>query len=453
LVIILDRIVRARYHYNRVYIEKMNGNNPSTPPFCTMGGMDSGASLHDNGSMQMHRRKLGEHDDMMDMHNMDMQNMDMHHMDMPVILPDDGSTHDMHGMDNDHNHNAMDHNTMDHSQSDNSMSMGSGTIMYMDGFHSALFPSSSQAPPPCLNLLHPSWVLHTRTKFVFAMVFVTVMGVLVEACGVWRVKCLRKGRKVRQAARAKRRRQLEEEQLLQLQQQYSNDATPPPSATSAASSSAHSKYCPSIVRRTWRKLPKPIRAFCTTLFCGGGKVKNEGKKYEFAGATLHAGRATLGYFLMLAVMSYAIEFLFCAVIGMVLGRFWFVERGAAAASSGIGSSEDIGIGNNGLNGGESRRSILNRRNELSRSFSSLNGGIGGTGVADDAESTAGGDGFNDAMWGGGGDPCCGIDDGDESSESSEDSMQEPLISLRERDGNGVTRRSGAGYVKIGDNLS
>ncbi len=53
---------------------------------------------------------------------------------------------------NQHDHNSMNH----HDHSSHSMSMMSqGTVMYMDGFQSALF-HNSQNPPPCLNFLHPS---------------------------------------------------------------------------------------------------------------------------------------------------------------------------------------------------------------------------------------------------------------------------------------------------------
>jgi hypothetical protein len=82
-------------------------------------------------------------------------------------------------------------------------------------------------------------------------------------------------------------------------------------------------------------------------------------------ASLHAVRAWLGYLLMLAVMSYAVEFLFCTIVGMVLGRYWFIENEDDIVSAASNATEQV------------------------HSNSSLHGG--------------------DGMWGGG-DPCCGIDD-------------------------------------------
>jgi hypothetical protein len=58
---------------------------------------------------------------------------------MPVIMNDDmhgmdHSDHSMHNMDHgDHEMDGMDHNTMGHDHSAHGMSMGSGTIMFMDG--------------------------------------------------------------------------------------------------------------------------------------------------------------------------------------------------------------------------------------------------------------------------------------------------------------------------------
>lgn len=67
----------------------------------------------------------------------------------------DDSTNDNHNRNSSMNHD--DHNSMHHNgHSSHSMPMMSqGTVMYMDGFQSALF-HNSQNPPPCLNFLHPS---------------------------------------------------------------------------------------------------------------------------------------------------------------------------------------------------------------------------------------------------------------------------------------------------------
>ena len=122
-----------------------------------MGGMMSGSNINNNSMMPTRQRRLWE-----DVNT------------LPVIMNDDmGNNHQMHNMDHNNMHHDMNH-----------------------GFHAALFHSTPQNPPPCLNFLHPSWTLHTPSKFVFAMVCVTLMGMFVEAVGVWRVKCLRKGLKV-----------------------------------------------------------------------------------------------------------------------------------------------------------------------------------------------------------------------------------------------------------------
>ena len=86
--------------------------------------------------------------------------------------------------------------------------------------------------------------------------------------------------------------------------------------------------------------------------------------YEVVAASLHALRAWLGYLLMLAVMTYAVEFLMAAVFGMVLGRYWCVDA----------------VGH----GGDDEKQETERAGE---------GGL-----------------TSDEAWGGGGDPCCGIDD-------------------------------------------
>ena len=65
------------------------------------------------------------------------------------------TTIDDHNQSSSMNHD--DHSSMhNHDHSSHSMPMMSqGTVMYMDGFQSALF-HNSQNPPPCLNFLHPS---------------------------------------------------------------------------------------------------------------------------------------------------------------------------------------------------------------------------------------------------------------------------------------------------------
>jgi hypothetical protein len=274
----------------------------------------------------------------------------------------DGEEHDTTNQ-MDHGHHNMDHNdsgmdTMDDMSHDN---MSMGTIMYMDGFHSALF-SSSETPPPCLNLFYPTWTLDSEEKFVIAMFFIAMLGVLVEGCGVWRVKCLRKGRHIRRRERIKRmQRQHNNEQ----QQEFLENAS---QVNPSRRSSAPSLLCPSILHRTWRFLvPRFIRDAVIKCFnINTGDASKQIKRYEIMAASLHAMRAWLGYLLMLAVMSYAIEFLVCTIAGLVLGRYWFIEtEGDGLVVSGAADQES----SNNFQGG-------------------------------------------DGMWGGG-DPCCGIDDDDE----------------------------------------
>jgi len=420
---------------------------------------------------------------------------------MPVILPADDDRpgeehnkqhHEMHGMDNKddemhthHDHDSMNHNEMNHEMNHSSHSsmhmMNQGTIMYMDGFHSALFPSSHQLPPPCLNLFHPSWTLHTPTKFVFAMVCVTLIGMVVEACGVWRVKCLRKGRRCRREATLKRRRQWEEQQLLRTRNMQGEElelsqhgsqsrgiqhgvsdisdvsseamANSAPPATATATSAT--PICPAIFRRMWRSVPKSIRTLCETIcaricYCflpTSTTGTKQARRYDLAAASLHAARAVFGYLLMLAVMSYAIEFLICAVLGMVLGRYWFVDM--------------VGGGDNVIGGGGG---VLN-------GAVGVGGGIGGMGLVGGGGGSPGvgmtdlknGGNNHDGMWGGG-DPCCGIDDDDEDENNNHDDevvslndgslqndMREPLLSSLMGNNVGVTRRSGGGGLQTDEN--
>ena len=346
-------------------------DNASPSPFCTMGEM-----MHSNTS-SAGRLKLVDNND------------------WPTIVPND-SAHGDGGSERNENHrhhNESTSNEMDHSHHDHKMPvMSQGTIMFMDGFHSALFPSSqASSPPPCLNLFYPSWTLHTPARFVFAMIVITLRGILVEASGVWRVKCLRRGRRCRREVRLNQIQALREEQeqrlvdmqgwqiefrrqsQLELQRDdcdFSATTSAVPSSTPAAlspppppppsPSSSYPLLCPAIIRRMWRTIaPK-----C----CFALRTRNNGMRaarmYEVVAASLHALRAWLGYLLMLAVMTYAVEFLMAAVFGMVLGRYWCVDA----------------VGH----GGDDEKQETERAGE---------GGL-----------------TSDEAWGGGGDPCCGIDD-------------------------------------------
>lgn len=111
---------------------------------------------------------------------------------------------------------------------------------------------------------------------------------------------------------------------------------------------------------------------------------------------------------MLAVMSYAVEFLLSAVLGVVLGRYCFmdVEGGAASGLVGVGG----GIGGMGLDD---------------------DGGVGRQNGAPGVNAMVAHRG-NDETWGGG-DPCCDYDD--------DEDVREPLLSSIALGNGGVTRRS------------
>ncbi len=353
-------------------------------PFCTMGSM-----MHSNNMSSADRRRK-------------------------LVESNGWYTQSAHGDGGDeiHRHHNEDSlsNEMDHSH----QMMSQGTIMYMDGFRSALFPSSqASSPPPCLNLFYPSWTLHTPSRFVFAMIVITLMGILVESSGVWRVKCLRRGRRCRREVRLNRVQASREDQVQEQEQHLvdmqgrqpefrrqsqlelqrddcdvSATSAVPSSAPAALSppSSSHPLLCPAIIRRMWRTIaPKCVRIiFAKILCCFALRTRNDGMRaarmYEIAAASLHALRAWLGYLLMLAVMTYAVEFLVSAVVGMVLGRYWCVDL------------ED------GIHDAVSVRRVT-----------------GGAGLGEDDEKQeteragVGGLTKTDGTWGVG-DPCCGIDD-------------------------------------------
>lgn len=346
-------------------------------PFCTMGGMtmSSNGGGNTSGTTKSHARRMlwetkSGHDEMMHKPGYEMR----------VIITDDGNAgqtnggsgdHAMNDMDNDGNNmdhnmeNDMDHDmNNDHSSHGMSM-MNSGTIMYMDGFHSALFHSSPQNPPPCLNLFYPSWTLDSPTKFAFAMIFIALLGVMVEACGVWRVRCLRKRRNIR------RQELLKRSQEMQTQPQQVLDDSP---EEHQSRNSRVFAVCPAMFRRAFRKvIPQSFKKCCHS---NRGDASQKERRYDMMAASLHAARAWIGYLLMLAVMSYAIEFLVCAILGMVCGRYWFIE---------VEKDDAIGATGTSTNGsGEQSLGVL----ESSDNFR------------------------GDGTWGGG-DPCCGVDDHDE----------------------------------------
>jgi len=364
----------------------------------------------------------------------------VYHLHHRMLWEPDHSSHS-HNAHNSLNTNAHDHGNMnhgDHFSESHEMMSSMGTIMYMDGFHSALFPPSSQPPPPCLNFLHPSWTLHTQAKFIGAMIGVLFMGILVEACGVWRVKCLRKGKFLR---REERRKILENRQWQEQQQQQSHEnqmmnsliseITLDTTRTASPNSNSTRVYqylCPAFLRRCWRIVcPRFVRKACAKM-CKpcfrrtgyGGEALKKIRRYEFGAAMLHMLRALVGYFLMLAVMSYAIEFLVCTVVGIVLGRFLFVDM--------EGDALDIIVRTpGGENVGGAASSLQGVDMPPTRGIMPANG-IDGT-------------------WGGG-DPCCGMDD-DEEDDNFEDAVREPLLATSHDNlqNSLVSRRNHVGSVE------
>lgn len=434
----------------------MSGDT-TTSSFCTMGGMMN--NYNDDMHKMYRRQLLGK----------------QYNADLQVILPDDHNMHNDIGIESDttsggplepgipHNqiHDHDDHNTSSnnnihntssnninhdnnmnnhqtdhshhHNMSDMNMNSGGGTIMYMDGFHSALFHNQSP-PPPCLNLFSSSWTLHTQTKFIFAMIFITLLGILVEACGVWRVKCLRKGRNIRRDMKLKRyqawldhQQQLESEasipgQQLEFRRQSTtqrgvsdisdvsnnnNDMEPPQDVNITATN-----HCPSVIRRF--VVPKRILNIFRT-----NDARKVAQRYDILAATLHASRAWLGYLLMLAVMSYAVEFLISAVFGMVLGRYYFVDSGdGSGAAQGMMAGVGVGggIGGMGLGGGGLGPASNGPEQHMTLRMTNMQNNN------------------NDATWGGN-DPCCGLDDDDDDNNNNQ--LLTPLIGSN----TGVTRRS------------
>mmetsp|Transcript_6435 Transcript_6435/g.14548 ORF Transcript_6435/g.14548 Transcript_6435/m.14548 type:complete len:379 (+) Transcript_6435:330-1466(+) len=370
----------------------------SGTPFCTTGGM-----MLNSPPVDAHRRALGGWDA------------------GPVVPPDgrgEGSggrqpqpaegmsapEHDMSG--------HMDHMDHGHHMSGMGGMGGGGTVMYMDGFRSALFPSPDYPPPPCFNLFSSSWTLATRPSFALAMVVVTAIGVLVEACGVWRVRSLRRGREIRREARARiaEQRMPPPERLATFQQQSQFI-----SRSELSDVSDRFEEEPAAARggpgRLRRLLCRLCPAACAREGTPGTRSAKAAKRHETLAAGLHAARALLGYLLMLAVMSYAVEFLLCACLGMVLGRHYYAETegGGVNVGGGIGGMQPEGrhsgfdagaMGMTGLTGGGGRRQ------------------------------------HDDAAWGGGGDPCCGLDDGDDD-DDDDMPLEEPLLARHQ---NGLTRR-------------
>jgi hypothetical protein len=178
--------------------------------------------------------------------------------------------------------------------------------------------------------------------------------------------------------------------------------------------------CPRPIRRIWRIVPSCIRRPCDKNVSGLDKQGNPKwiRIYDIGAASLHAFRAWLGYLLMLAVMTYAVEFMFSAIFGMVFGRYWFVDMDATGEGGGVmGGAVGVGGGIGGVGLGEG----------------------GGAGAVRD-QGVAMNTHEHDGTWGGG-DPCCGIDDHDEDDHNmNEQPLREPLLGPGNNTG-GVKRRT------------
>lgn len=214
------------------------------------------------------------------------------------------------------------------------------------------------------------------------MGLITFLGVLVEACGVWRIRCLRRGRSLRRQERLRRQQQLSGD-LSQAEQSRHSIAPPNSRAVPA----------PAMLRLAWRTIvPHFIRN--TISKCRSKReASKQVRRYEIMAASVHAARACLGYLLMLAVMSYAIEFLVCTILGIVLGRYWFIEV--------------EGEGNSGP-------------------------------IAENGEQSAG---LERDTWGGG-DACCGLDDEDEfHNEDDNFSLQGSAVNEPLLGSSGMSRRN------------
>jgi len=90
---------------------------------------------------------------------------------------------------------------MDAGMNDSSFCMTSaqGTTMYMTGFQFTLFTPQTC----CLNLLFANWTLDTRTKFIAAMIFVTLIGIITEGVPVMRAKFLKRIKVTKMNVRSK----------------------------------------------------------------------------------------------------------------------------------------------------------------------------------------------------------------------------------------------------------
>ena len=120
---------------------------------------------------------------------------------------------------------------------------------------------------------------------------------------------------------------------------------------------------------------------------------------------------------MLAVMTYAEEFLVCAVMGMVIGRYLFVDvEGGDCAGTGGGLALGVGGAIHGIVRGASVEGVDLGHNR--RSISVPVAHVDGT-------------------WGGG-DPCCGVDEEEEDENyevnhevESVNLVEDPSLDIRE----------------------
>jgi Ctr copper transporter family len=139
-----------------------------------------------------------------------------------------------------------------------------GMIMYMDGFHWTSGGGAAASELPCLNILHPSFTIHTPTQLYGAMMVVFLFAIFTEGCSKFRQSLLRRFH-------------------------------PQRNVTSHAPSS-----------------------HVTAVFYGF-LHRNRG----WVLPVLHGIHAFLGYILMLVIMTYSLELFVSVIAGLMVGYFVF----------------------------------------------------------------------------------------------------------------------------------
>ncbi len=170
-----------------------------------------------------------------------------------------------------------------------------GMTMYMQGFRFSLWTANRDNPLPCINLLFPQWTLDNRTKFICAMMAVLLLGMTVELVMVMKLKYVALVKK-----RSHRERTTRNDPELVNQHNNSNTSS-----------------------RSGRGDPDKTDNVRFVLTC------------------FHSVQALVGYVLMLVVMSYSVELMLSAVLGLGLGYFMsYKKKVARTRSSSRGAGED-----------------------------------------------------------------------------------------------------------------